>query len=185
MSKEGNMKKMVFAVLVIAMAFGIQTLYADDVDEVQDDLTGAEAILTEDSTADTELIDDASAAEVIEESVVEGLTTVTEAEAIDETEIAKTPTEMPLVEGVSPLPSTYTVRTWNVERDCFWTIASYPFVYGDSYQWRRLYEANKSKLVDPENPNRLEKGTVLSIPSIRGESREGDWDSSKTYAPLP
>ncbi|MDR0761363.1 MAG: hypothetical protein LBF74_14855, partial [Treponema sp.] len=55
--------------------------------------------------------------------------------------------------------------------DCFWDIAG--LVYGDPYRWPILYEANRSKLEDPDNPDLLEAGTVLEIPSINGERREG------------
>ncbi|MDR2194614.1 MAG: hypothetical protein LBP19_09170, partial [Treponema sp.] len=80
-----------------------------------------------------------------------------------------------------PFPAQYIVRSWNNVRDCLWNIAGYPWVYNDPFQWRRLYEANRDKLPDPNN---VEIGTVLDIPSIRGEVREGVWDESKAYAPL-
>lgn len=79
------------------------------------------------------------------------------------------------------LPAQYTVRTWPSERDCFWNIAAQPWVYGDPFKWRLLYNANKSKLANPDNPNVIEPGTVLDIPSLRGERREGIWDPSRRY----
>jgi len=60
--------------------------------------------------------------------------------------------------------SQYTVRTWANERDCLWNIAGYSFVYNDPWQWRRLYEANRSKLPEPGNPDLILPGTVLDIP---------------------
>ncbi|MCL2265688.1 MAG: hypothetical protein FWC22_06570 [Treponema sp.] len=69
----------------------------------------------------------------------------------------------------------YTVRTWVVERDCFWNIAGYPWVYGDPWQWRVLYEANKSKLPDPNNPDLIEPGMILDIPDLTNENRQGMW----------
>lgn len=89
------------------------------------------------------------------------------------------------VSDTPALPARYTVRSWKEFRDCFWNIAGYPFVYGDSTQWRRLYEANKAKLRRPDNPDLLHIGTVLDIPSIRGEVREGMWTKDRAYAPLP
>ena len=83
--------------------------------------------------------------------------------------------------SVAPLPRQYTVRTWAAVRDCLWNIAGYSWVYGESGKWRVLYDANKSKLPDPSNPNLIEPGTVLEIPSISGEIRQGIWDSNKTY----
>jgi len=73
------------------------------------------------------------------------------------------------------LPRQYTVRTWRVERDCLWNIAGYPWVYGDPWRWRELYEANKSKLPDPNNPDLIEPGMVLDIPNRPGETRQGMW----------
>jgi hypothetical protein len=58
----------------------------------------------------------------------------------------------------------YTVRTWRVERDCLWNIAGYPWVYGDPWRWRELYEANRHRLPDPNNPHLILPGMVLDIP---------------------
>lgn len=73
------------------------------------------------------------------------------------------------------LPAFYEVRLIESKRDCFWRIAEYPFVYGDPWKWRLLYEANKDKLPDPANPDLLMEGTLLTIPSAAGEVREGTW----------
>lgn len=79
------------------------------------------------------------------------------------------------------LPRQYTVRSWTVEKDCLWNIAGYPWVYGEPRRWRDLYEANRSKMPDPNNPNLIEPGMVLDIPSIRGEVRQGMWDPNRIY----
>ncbi|MCL2809575.1 MAG: LysM peptidoglycan-binding domain-containing protein [Treponema sp.] len=89
----------------------------------------------------------------------------------------------PLPGGVSPLPAQYTVRTWASVKDCLWNIAGYSFVYGDPWRWRDLYEANRSKLPNPNNPDLIQPGTIIDIPSIRGEHREGMWDPNNTYRP--
>jgi len=73
------------------------------------------------------------------------------------------------------LPKQYTVRTWAKEKDCLWNISGYSWVYGDPTKWSLLYNANKSKMPDPNNPNLIEPGMVLDIPSIKGETREGMW----------
>ncbi|MDR0456601.1 MAG: hypothetical protein LBH20_07985 [Treponema sp.] len=91
------------------------------------------------------------------------------------------PVGTPAADGTFPLPATYTVRTWGVSSDCFWNIAGRPWVYGDPRQWRVLYNANKSKLPDPNNPNLIEPGIVLDIPSLKGEVRQGAWDGTKAY----
>jgi hypothetical protein len=82
------------------------------------------------------------------------------------------------------LPSQYTVRPWSLSRDCLWNIAGRPWVYGDPTQWRLLYNANKSKMPNPDNPDLIVPGMVLDIPSIRGEERQGLWDAEKTYPSL-
>jgi nucleoid-associated protein YgaU len=84
----------------------------------------------------------------------------------------------------SPLPAQYTVKSWESTRDCLWNIAAYPWVYNDPFQWRRLYEANRDKLPNPNNSDRIEIGTVIDIPSIFGEVREGLWEEGKVYEPL-
>jgi len=84
-------------------------------------------------------------------------------------------------DGLSPLPATYTVRTWVNFRDCLWNIAGYSWAYGDPYKWRLLYDANKSKLSNPNNPDLIQPGMVLDIPSLKGETRQGSWDESKKY----
>jgi len=89
------------------------------------------------------------------------------------------------IPSADAFPASYTVRAWNVSHDCFWNIAGRPWVYGNPRQWRVLYNANKAKLPDPNNPNVIEPGIVLDIPSLKGELREGTWDANKTYKPLP
>jgi hypothetical protein len=84
-----------------------------------------------------------------------------------ETKTAAPPPVRPAQDAV--LPKYYTVGAW--PPDCFWKIAE--LVHGDPYRWSVLYEANRSKLGDPENPDLLEAGTVLEIHSVNGEIREG------------
>jgi len=83
--------------------------------------------------------------------------------------------------GTVPLPAQYTVRSWTTFKDCLWNIAGRPWVYGNPRQWRALYNANRAKFPDPNNPNWIEPGMVLDIPSIKGEFRQGSWDGNRTY----
>jgi hypothetical protein len=83
-----------------------------------------------------------------------------------------------------PMPTQYTVRTWQGEKDCFWNIAGYSWVYGDPRKWKILYEANKSKLPEPDNPNVIEPGIILDIPSIGDETRFGMWEQQFSYPEL-
>jgi len=80
-----------------------------------------------------------------------------------------------------PLPATYVVRPWATTRDCFWNISKYSFVYNNPTLWRNLYNANRTKLRRPDNPDLLHPGIVLTIPSINGEYREGRYVPGRSY----
>ncbi len=94
-----------------------------------------------------------------------------------------------ILEGVigttAPLPGYYTVRLIPEDRDCFSKIAAYEFIYNDTWKWKVLYEANKNKIVDPDNPHLIHPGQVFIIPSIRGEKREGYYHPDKKYPRMP
>lgn len=95
---------------------------------------------------------------------------------------AQVPASVP--EGKPELPARYTVRPWASSQDCLWNIAGRSWAYGDPHKWRLLYNANKAKLPNPDNPDIIEPGMVLDIPSAQGEYREGIWDANKTYEPI-
>ena len=80
-----------------------------------------------------------------------------------------------------PLPATFTVRSWAVYRDCLWNIAALPEIYGDPYRWPILFNANRHRMPDPNNPDLILPGMVLEITSIDGEAREGAWQSGRVY----
>jgi nucleoid-associated protein YgaU len=91
----------------------------------------------------------------------------------------------PALVGDKPeLPARYTVRPWISSRDCLWNIAGRPWAYGDPHKWRLIYNANRAKFPNPDNPNVIEPGMVLDIPSLQGERREGAWDPNKAYEPI-
>ena len=75
-------------------------------------------------------------------------------------------------------PLYYIVVERSKNTDSLWLIASYDFIYGDGNLWRKIYEANKDKIKDP---NIIIKGQILTIPSLKGEKREGTYDSNNTY----
>lgn len=83
-----------------------------------------------------------------------------------------------------PLPALFIVRELPKDTDCFWRIAALPAIYNDPFQWPRLYEANKGKLPDPKNPDLVRPGTILTIPPLRGEYREGTWTPDGRYPEL-
>jgi nucleoid-associated protein YgaU len=59
----------------------------------------------------------------------------------------------------------YTVQ----KGDSLWSIAANPRVYNDPYLWTLLYNANREKLENPDNPNLIEPGMVLTIPNSQRE----------------
>jgi len=74
------------------------------------------------------------------------------------------------------LPAQYTVRSWKETGDSLSAIAGLPFIYGDPSKWRTLYEVNRSKLSNPNNPHLIHPGTILDIPSLNDEIRSGMWN---------
>ena len=85
------------------------------------------------------------------------------------------------IKGMNPLPKFYIVQPWEITRDCLWNISGRTYVYNNPWLWENLYEANKSILPEPENPNLILPGMKLEIPSISGEYRSGTYDPNKTY----
>ena len=77
------------------------------------------------------------------------------------------------IPDVPVLAAQYRVKTWNSTKDCLWNIAAKKEIYGDPWKWRVIYNANKHKLPKPSNPHLVEPGTLLDIPSIKGEYRAG------------
>ena len=71
------------------------------------------------------------------------------------------------------LPAQYRVKTWASVKDCLWNIAGKPEIYGDPFRWRVIYNANKSKLPKADDPDLIEPGMILDIPSVKGEHRSG------------
>jgi nucleoid-associated protein YgaU len=107
-------------------------------------------------------------------------------DALKDVQYVSKPEPAPVPTAEEPSwPQYYEVRLIQGRRDCFWRIAEYPFVYGDPWKWKLLYEANKGLLSDPANPDLIEPGQVFEIPSLAGEKREGAWDPGKKYPPLP
>jgi len=81
------------------------------------------------------------------------------------------------------LPAYYKVRLLPQNRDCFWNIAKYSFVYKDPFQWPKIYQANKGVLQNPANPDLIQPGMRFVLPSITGEAREGEWVPEDPKAP--
>jgi hypothetical protein len=87
------------------------------------------------------------------------------------------------VREVTPLPAYYMVRPWADTKDCFWNISGRPYVYNNPLLWENLYQANKSAIPHPDDPNLILPGMKMKIPSLTGEIRDGVYDPSKSYDP--
>lgn len=88
------------------------------------------------------------------------------------------------VKEITPLPKYYIVRPWAESKDCFWNISGRAYVYNNPFLWENLYEANKNQLQDPKNPNLIQPGMKMEIPSISGEYRDGVYSPTKKYDPF-
>lgn len=44
----------------------------------------------------------------------------------------------------------YVVKTWEADRDCLWNIAAKSDIYDDPWKWKKIYNANKQKIKDPD-----------------------------------
>lgn len=88
------------------------------------------------------------------------------------------------IKEITPLPQFYTVKPWADTKDCYWNISGRPYVYNNPTLWENLYQANKSKMKNPSNPDLIYPGMKMTIPSISGEYREGEYSSKKQYEPF-
>ena len=88
------------------------------------------------------------------------------------------------VREVTPLPQFYVVRPWAETKDCYWNISGRKYVYNNPLLWENLYNANKSKMPRPNDPNLILPGMKMEIPSISGELREGTYNPNKSYEPF-
>lgn len=85
------------------------------------------------------------------------------------------------VKEITPLPQFYVVRPWAETRDCYWNISGRHYVYNNPLLWENLYQANKTRMPKPNDPNLILPGMKMEIPSITGEYREGVYNPSKKY----
>ncbi|MDR3115165.1 MAG: LysM peptidoglycan-binding domain-containing protein, partial [Treponema sp.] len=67
---------------------------------------------------------------------------------------------IPYILGTVPAAEEYTVKAG----DSYWTIAEH--FYGDVQLWRIVYEANKDRMRNPDNPHLIFPGMMLRIPGI-------------------
>ena len=82
---------------------------------------------------------------------------------------------------ITVLPQYYIVVRRVPLTDALWRIAGYSYIYNNPIQWYRIYEANRNILRDPDNPDLILPGQRLTIPSLNGEERSGQYDPQSNY----
>lgn len=82
---------------------------------------------------------------------------------------------------ITVLPQYYVVVRRVPLTDALWRIAGYSYIYNNPIQWYRIYEANRNILRDPDNPDLILPGQRLTIPSLNGEQRSGQYDPQSNY----
>ena len=85
------------------------------------------------------------------------------------------------IKEILPLPKYYIVTPWAKSKDCYWNISGKPYIYNNPLLWENLYQANKSSMPDPANPDLIHPGMKMLIPSLTGEFRDGVYSPSVKY----
>jgi LysM repeat protein len=105
----------------------------------------------------------------------------TEQAAVDAAEAAVDTMDAALAESSASsasssatLPGQYVIQPG----DTFRAIAARAGIYWNETLWSGIYSANRDKITDPDL---IRPGTVLTIPPLRGETREGMWEASRYY----
>jgi LysM repeat protein len=78
------------------------------------------------------------------------------------------------VSSRATLPGQYVIQPG----DTFRAISARAGIYWNETLWTGIYNANRDKIA---NPDVIRPGTVLVIPPLRGEIREGLWEASRYY----
>lgn len=63
----------------------------------------------------------------------------------------------------------YVVGTWAENRDCLWNISGKSEIYGDPFQWPKIWQANTDQI---KNPDIIQPGWVLTIPPAGPKTSE-------------
>jgi len=76
-----------------------------------------------------------------------------------------------------PKVKTYTVGTWAHDRDCLWNISAKPHIYGNPFQWVKIWQANTDQI---RNPDLIYPGQVLRVPPP-GEKTPEELKAERAY----
>lgn len=71
----------------------------------------------------------------------------------------------------------YTVGTWAENRDCLWNISGRQEIYGDPFQWPKIWQANTEQI---KNPDVIQPGWVLNIPPA-GPKSDDEMKAERRY----
>lgn len=71
----------------------------------------------------------------------------------------------------------YTVGTWAQDRDCLWNIAGKMEIYGDPFQWPKIWQANTDII---RNPDIIHPGQVLQVPPA-GPKTDDETKAERRY----
>ena len=76
---------------------------------------------------------------------------------------------------------TYVVGTWAKDRECLWNIAKKEEVYGNAWQWTKIWQRNREKIKDPDViqpkwilkiPGKLESENQKVTPSVKNNPKK-------------
>ncbi len=73
--------------------------------------------------------------------------------------------------------NSYTVGTWAEDKDCLWNISGKMEIYGDPFQWPKIWQANTDKV---RNPDIIFPGQVLMIP-VKGPKSDDEMKAERRY----
>ncbi|MBL7998292.1 MAG: LysM peptidoglycan-binding domain-containing protein [Candidatus Kapabacteria bacterium] len=62
---------------------------------------------------------------------------------------------------VVPKNKGYVVRSWSEYKDCLWNIAGQQEIYGDPFQWTKIWQSNTNII---RNPDMIQPGMELTVP---------------------
>lgn len=73
--------------------------------------------------------------------------------------------------------SGYTVGTWAQDKDCLWNIAGKMEIYGDPFQWPKIWQSNTDQI---RNPDIIFPGQILKIPPA-GPKTDDETKAERKY----
>jgi len=72
---------------------------------------------------------------------------------------------------------TYTVGTWQRDRDCLWNISKKKDIYNNAWMWPQIWQGNRDQIKDPDV---IRTGQKLKIPTA-GEMTSEEKSAARSY----